>query len=127
MNIILDTHALIWHLEGNSKLSKIAFDKIENIGNNIFVSIASLWEISIKIRLKKLSLNIPLTQLKAHLKQKCIEILPIDFDDILVNSTLENHHNDPFDRIIISQSINNRFPIITYDKNFKKYGVDIIW
>jgi PIN domain nuclease of toxin-antitoxin system len=72
-------------------------------------------------------LNIPLTQLQSHLKQKRIEILPIDFDDILVNSTLENHHNDPFDRIIISQSINNSFPIITYDKNFKKYGADIIW
>jgi PIN domain nuclease of toxin-antitoxin system len=51
MNIILDTHTLIWHLEGNSKLSKIAFDKIEHIGNNIYVSIASLWEISIKIKL----------------------------------------------------------------------------
>jgi PIN domain nuclease of toxin-antitoxin system len=107
MNIILDTHTLIWLMEGNPKLSKNAFNKIENINNNIYISIASLWEMSIKIQINKLSLNIPLTQLKSHLKQKSIDILPIVFEDILVNSTLENHHNDPFDRIIISQSINS--------------------
>ncbi|MBM2816241.1 MAG: PilT protein domain protein [Ignavibacteria bacterium] len=127
MKIILDTHALIWDLEGNSKLSSIAKDTIENLDNNILLSIASLWEMSIKIKLNKLTLKIPLTELKSHLNQKKIEILPIVFEDIIVNSTLENHHNDPFDRIIISQSINNYFPVITNDKNFKKYGVDIIW
>ena len=127
MKILLDTHALIWWLEWHPNLSKRAINEIENIENKIFISIASLWEMSIKIKLDKLSLNIPLIKLKSHLKQKSIEILPIVFDDILVNSTLDNHHNDPFDRIIISQSINNNFPVITYDKNFKKYGIDIIW
>lgn len=59
----------------------------------------------------KLTLNIPLIQLQSHLKQKSIDILPIVFGDIIVNSQLENHHNDPFDRIIISQSINNGYDI----------------
>jgi PIN domain nuclease of toxin-antitoxin system len=127
MNIILDTHTLIWHLEWHKNLSKRAIENIENIENAIFISIASLWEISIKIQINKLKLSIPLSTLKSHLKQKSIEILPIVFEDILVNSSLESHHNDPFDRIIISQSINNHFPVITCDKNFKKYDVDIIW
>jgi len=126
MNILLDTHTLIWYLEGNSKLSKYAIKEIESFGNIIFISIASLWEIAIKIKLKKLLLNIPLKELQSFLKEKSIEILPIVFEDILVNSNLDNHHNDPFDRIIISQSINNKFPIISYDKNFEKYDVVII-
>ena len=49
------------------------------------------------------------------------------FEDVIVNSTLENYHNDPFDRITLSQSINNYYPIITYDKNLKKYAIDLIW
>lgn len=126
MNILLDTHALIWFLEGNNNLSNKVVNEVENKDNNIFVSIASLWEISIKIKLKKLSLNIPLAQLGILLNQKGIDILPIVFEDILINSTLDSHHNDPFDRIIISQSIRSQFPIISYDKNFKKYGIEII-
>jgi PIN domain nuclease of toxin-antitoxin system len=126
MNIILDTHALIWWLEGHPNLSKNAINTIESFENKIYISIASLWEMSIKIKLNKLELNIPLNQLKSHLKQKSVEILPIVFEDIIINSTLENHHNDPFDRIIIAQSIHNKFPIVTYDKNFKKYGINLI-
>jgi PIN domain nuclease of toxin-antitoxin system len=63
MNILLDTHALIWDLEGNAMLSKFAKETIENIDNNIFISITSFWEISIKIKLNKLKLNISLTSL----------------------------------------------------------------
>jgi PIN domain nuclease of toxin-antitoxin system len=127
MNILLDTHALIWYLEGNPNLRKNALNVIENFENNIFISIASLWEISIKIKLNKLTLIVPLIQLKSYLNQKSIKIMPINFEDILVNSTLENHHKDPFDRMIISQSINNNFPIITCDKSFNLYDIDIIW
>jgi PIN domain nuclease of toxin-antitoxin system len=66
MNFLLDTHALIWDLEGNPKLSILSKDAIENLENDIFISIASLWEISIKIKLQKLTLNIPLIDLKSH-------------------------------------------------------------
>ena len=100
--------------------------KIENIDNNILISIASLWEISIKIKLNKLDMSIPLIELQKILKQKNMEILPIIFEDILINSKLENHHNDPFDRIIISQSINYKYPLITYDSEFKKYPIEIL-
>ena len=127
MNFIIDTHTLIWDLEGNPNLSKLAKKMIENCENKVFISIASLWEMSIKIKLNKLYLNIPLENLKNHLQQKKIDILPIVFEDVLINSSLPNHHNDPFDRIIISQSINNSFPIITKDANFSKYIIDIIW
>lgn len=127
MNFLLDTHALIWDLEGNPNLSILAKDAVENLENNVFFSIASLWEISIKMKLQKLTLNIPLIDLKSHLDEKSIRILPIVFEDILINSTLINHHNDPFDRIIISQAINNHYPIITADRNFYKYEVDIFW
>jgi PIN domain nuclease of toxin-antitoxin system len=127
LDILLDTHAFIWYLEGDKQLSKVAQRAIESYENNIFISIASLWEMSIKLRIDKLKLSINFIELNDYITRYKIIILPITFNDIVTNLNLEFHHRDPFDRIIISQAISNNYPIITNDEIFKKYVNELIW
>jgi PIN domain nuclease of toxin-antitoxin system len=127
MNTILDTHTLIWFLNGDTELSKEARIAIEDNKFTNFVSIASLWEIAIKISLGKLELIPPFTKFLELILNNGFEILLITFDDTLILSSLPFYHKDPFDRIIISQSITNKFTIISKDKNFESYQVLITW
>ena len=127
MNYILDTHALIWFMEGSSNLSETAREAIENESNTKYVSIASLWEISIKISLGKLILKRPLELFLAELTQTPIRILPITLAHILQISKMDYLHKDPFDRIIIAQGLKEGFSIISKDPNFPFYKVDLYW
>lgn len=124
---LLDTHALIWFIEGDKQLSLNARTSIE--GDNVinYVSIASLWEISIKISLNKLELRTPFEYINRQLRENGFELLPISFADTLTVSTLPFHHRDPFDRLIIAQSLNTGIDIITKDENFLLYGAQVIW
>lgn len=92
-----------------------------------FISIASLWEISIKISLGKLELKTPFSNISDQIFKNGFQILPITFEDTLTLTKLPFHHRDPFDRIIISQGISNKLSIISKDKNFNEYGVNLIW
>jgi PIN domain nuclease of toxin-antitoxin system len=126
MDIIVDTHALIWYIEGNNKLSSKAVSAIENLSNQVFVSKASLWEIAIKISLGKLQISIGFDDLEVFFIENGFTILDYDFDHLVSLMSLPFHHKDPFDRLIIAQSI-NRYKIITTDKIFNKYDVEVIW
>lgn len=124
---LLDTHALIWFIDGNGLLSKKAKTQIED-GNAInFVSIASLWEIAIKVSLGKLELKTSFNQINNKLVENGLEILPVTFEDTVVISSLPFHHRDPFDRIIIAQAITNKMTIISKDEQFSPYGAKVIW
>ncbi|MEO6723332.1 MAG: type II toxin-antitoxin system VapC family toxin [Ferruginibacter sp.] len=127
MNNLIDTHALIWFLNGDSDLSEKARSAIENKNAINFVSIASLWEIAIKISLGKLELRSPFSELSNQLNNNGFQILPITFDDTLILTNLPFHHRDPFDRIIISQGLNNKLTIISKDKIFDSYKVVLAW
>ena len=127
MNIILDTHALIWFFEGDSNLSAKALEAIENTNNKKFVSIASLWEIAIKTSLGKLTLQKPLDTFLSELVQSDVEILPVSINHILLVSQLHFFHKDPFDRIIIAQGITEKFPVVTKDPSFLLYPTDLYW
>lgn len=126
MRIMLDTHILIWFLEGDSSLSISRRKIISKIENEIFVSVASLWEMAIKISLGKLLLAQPLEDIIKQLSTENIEILPILPTHTLYVSTLTFHHKDPFDRMIISQSIVEKLSIITDDGNFADYKIKLI-
>lgn len=121
MNYLLDTHTFLWFLEGNENLSDDARFAIENPENNSFISIASIWEIAIKLNLGKLRLDIKLEELKSEILRNDFEILPLDFEHIIGLSNLEAIHKDPFDRIIISQAIYEKCTIISRDLNFNLY------
>ena len=127
MDILLDTHALIWFIEGNNKLSSVAKQAIENHKNNYFFSIASIWEISIKESLGKISLNASLEKIIDIIHQNNIEILPITTSHLITLNKLEFHHKDPFDRLIISQAMVNGCSIVTKDQFFPLYDVPLIW
>ena len=124
---LLDTHTFIWFIDGDKQLSQTARTSIE--GDNVanYVSIGSLWEISIKISLKKLELKVPFDQINKQFLENGFELLPVTFADTLTVSTLPFHHRDPFDRIIIAQALNSGINIITKDENFSLYGVNVIW
>lgn len=127
MENLIDTHTLIWFIEGDEQLGVNARKIIENNNDNNFVSIASIWEIAIKISLGKLELFIPFSEIQKLIYNNGFEILPISFNDTLKLSTLPFYHKDPFDRIIIAQSIANDLIIISKDEIFKAYGVPLIW
>ena len=124
---ILDTHTLIWYINGEPELSQTARAAIEADNTINFISIASLWEMAIKISLGKLELKTPFNQIGRQIDENGFEVLPVTFGDTLTVSTLPFHHRDPFDRIIIVQSFNNGLTLISRDKSFELYKVKVIW
>lgn len=127
MKFLLDTHALLWYLSGDENLSERCKDLIERKRNQAYLSVASIWEIAIKLNLNKLKLHQPFSQIEQGLRRFDIVTLPITFADALAYSSLPLHHRDPFDRMILSQAIANRLPIVSRDVNFDRYAVERIW
>jgi len=127
MNLLLDTHTLIWFFEGSDELGKNAIQNIENEKNTCFVSIVSIWEIAIKLSIKKMEMKIDFDKLNSLIWENSFELLPIKFEHSKELINLPFHHKDPFDRMIISQAIVEKMPIISKDDNFKNYEIKQIW
>jgi len=127
MNLLLDTHTVIWFLNGDPQLSKAASFVISDEGGVRLVSMASVWEMAIKIKTGKLDIGFPLDDLMDKLVLNGIMILPIEFRHIQHTNKLDIHHRDPFDRIIIAQSIAEDLTIISKDKNFSLYPIKLLW
>jgi PIN domain nuclease of toxin-antitoxin system len=123
MNYLIDTHILIWYLSGNPSLNQEVIDEIQNPNNIIFVSKASLWEIAIKVSLKKLTIAVSLVELEQFLATILLDFTHMDWQTL---STLPFQHRDPFDRLIISQAINGNLMLITDDSKFKLYPVQLL-
>ena len=127
MNYLLDTHVLIWFLNGDKSLSPKVRKAIESDNATNFVSIASLWEIAIKLSLDRISIKVPFVNLGIELEKNNFQLLPITLADTVILSTLPFNHRDPFDRLIISQSISNDFTLISKDKEFSSYEIKLLW
>lgn len=127
MDYLIDTHTLIWFIDKDQKISEKAKLIIKNIDINIGISIASFWEIAIKLSLQKIQLNDPLAKVIKKTRELEIEILELHTEYILKNENLPFHHKDPFDRIIITTAITEQLPIISIDEKFDKYEVERIW
>ena len=127
MNAILDSHAFLWALAGDARMSRRARD-IFTGSADLSLSIASIWEILIKVQLGKLSLPRPAgPYLVSKMADNRIKALPITIDHLLAIERLPMHHRDPFDRMLVAQSMEQDWPIITADRMFKKYPVQVIW
>jgi PIN domain nuclease of toxin-antitoxin system len=127
MNFLLDTHTFIWFINGDKSLPGDVIAKIKNIENQCFFSIASIWEIAIKMKLNKIYLRSDFDEITDFCLANDIEILPISFEHIQVLNSLELHHNDPFDRLLIAQGISEKLIFLTKDQHFKSYGVKCFW
>lgn len=121
MKYLIDTHIFIWFVENLSNLRQTARNLIEDNNSEIFISIASLWEISIKTSIGKLQINRRFEDIIDVLNDNSIEILPIDFAHTVENNKLPFHHRDPFDRIIVSQAIVENLDFISADSVFDDY------
>ena len=127
MKIILDTHTFLWFVNDSPELSNSAAELIES-DVDLWISIASLWEISIKVNLNKLDLPDEFDRFIPHqIAINGIEILPINLQHLIALTKLPLHHRDPFDRILIAQAIAENVPIISIDKKFDLYGVNRQW
>jgi PIN domain nuclease of toxin-antitoxin system len=123
MRLLLDTHILIWYLGGDQSLSRHLRQAIVNTNNDVFVSAASLWEISIKVSIGKLKVSRSLTEILNQLAIQSIEFLPVKPGHILQVAVLPLHHRDPFDRMIIAQAQVEFLTVISNDGIFSNYGI----
>ena len=125
MRLLLDTHRLLWFIAGSGQLSIRARDLITDLGNEVLLSVASLWEIAIKVSIGKVELSRTFAEIiPEQLRENEIAVLP---RHLAVMIELPFHHRDPFDRLIIAQGIAERLPVISRDRSFHSYPVEVIW
>jgi PIN domain nuclease of toxin-antitoxin system len=128
MKYLLDTHTFLWFVTGDTKLSPQALSTIENNGNEIYFSAASAWEIAIKNQLGRLRIQEDLELfITNQLVQNGFRPLSITIIHTINSGNLPLLHKDPFDRILISQSVIENMPLISTDTNIKRYAVQLVW
>ncbi|NEP29031.1 type II toxin-antitoxin system VapC family toxin [Moorena sp. SIO3I6] len=125
-SFLLDTHAFIWLSENDPNLPNKLRDMID-AADRVYLSIASLWEIAIKLNLGKLSLQRSYQTIESELQSSDISLLPISFIDTLQISNLPLHHRDPFDRMLIAQAMNRSLVLISRDNKFDAYPIQRLW
>jgi PIN domain nuclease of toxin-antitoxin system len=128
MKVLLDTHAFLYFISGSPDLSTVARITIESPNNERLLSVASLWEIAIKVSIQKLQIGMTMSELvKREVHGNAIQVLAIEADHLDRLSSLPFHHKDPFDRLMIAQSFAANVPLISKDSAFGAYGVKTIW
>lgn len=128
MRILLDTHTLICFFAGNSQLSATARILIEDEDNHRLVSIASIWEMAIKESKGHLNLSVPFEDyIGQKLSLENFNLLNINLEHLNAIVTMPFHHKDPFDRLLIAQSMVEGIPILSKDSAFDAYSINRIW
>jgi len=126
MKVLLDTHAFLWAVTDEARLSPRARNVMD--ASELWWSVASLWEAIQKAQIGKLSLPLPAGPfLTGELSSSRVRLLPVSLSHVLRVEELPLHHRDPFDRLLIAQSIEEGWPIVTADPWFSRYPVDVIW
>ena len=127
MRLLLDTHAFIWFSEDAKQIDERLKKVIEKPGNDIYLSIASVWEMAIKIQLGQLKIDKSIREVIDSAILNGFELLPILPEHIIKLTTLGFYHRDPFDRIIIAQGLCENLYLVSKDIVFDEYGVQRIW
>ena len=128
MKLLLDSHAFLWFIAGDARLSRPARAAIEDPANAVHVSAASVWEIGIKNSLGKLPLGQPFDVLiPRELAGNGFAYLPIEVAQVAAGTRLPFHHYDPFDRLLIGQSVVEDMPLASRDSAFGPYAVRTLW
>ena len=128
MNLLFDTHTFIWWANEPEKLSQKALDHCQNSANTLILSVASIWEMQIKIQLGKLTIDQGLKELiQAQKDGNDLQVLPIELAHVLELDRLPLHHKDPFDRLLIAQANIENSLLVSADDVFSNYQVDLLW
>ena len=128
MRLLLDTHTFLWFVAGDSVLSPTARRRIESGRHDKFLSVASIWEIAIKVGLGKIELDMPIDKLaEMGAIDNGIKLLPIEPHHASAVATLPYHHRDPFDRLLVAQALREDMAIVGRDEAFDAYPVHRIW
>lgn len=127
MEYLVDTHTLLWYLDGSPALPQKLAVTLDN-SEKIVVSIVSLWEITIKSSLGKIELAFSLEQIRDKMSaDRRFKMLDISFSHLITLNKLQHHHNDPFDRLLIAQGISENLAIVSADKHFAAYPIKVLW
>jgi PIN domain nuclease of toxin-antitoxin system len=127
MRLLLDTHALLWWLAGDRKLSAAARSAIGDEENIVFVSAASAWEISTKHRLAKLDAGALIGEIASVLAEQDLQTLDITVDHAERAGLLPGEHRDPFDRMLIAQAQAENLTLVSKETAFDGYGITRLW
>ena len=126
MKILIDTHVMLWGIQDPDKVSSRVRTLLPKA--DVWISVVSLWEIIMKVQIGKLVLPTPVGDyLAAKLKMNGVSVLPLSFAHVRRLEGIPMHHRDPFDRILIAQSLEEKLPLVTADAAFKNYPVQTIW
>jgi PIN domain nuclease of toxin-antitoxin system len=126
MKVLIDTHIFLWGIQHEEKLSR----RVQTLlpAAEVWISVASLWEVITKVQIGKLTLPAPVGDyLAAKLKANGVLVLQITFDHVRRLESLALHHRDPFDRMLIAQSLEEKIPLVTSDTLFALYPVEVLW
>ena len=128
MRLLLDTHAFLWFVLDDAKLSLPARQAIESVDNEVLISLASYWEIAIKISLGKYRLSGSFERFwDTGMRDNDIKALPIEVRHANRLAAMAFHHKDPFDRLVIAQALVEGLRLVSADQRFDAYGVSRVW
>ena len=128
MRVLVDTHVFLWWVEGDRSLPAKARAVLADGENECLISLVSAWELAIKASLGKLTLAVPVKRyVVEHVAANDFRMLDIEVAHVGRVETLDPHHGDPFDRLLIAQALEEKLPVVTADPIFRKYGVKRIW
>lgn len=127
MRLLLDTHVFIWWADQQESLPATALSALNDEANELILSVASVWEMQIKVQLGKLKLSLPLEELvETQVETNDVRILPVELVHVLALDALPFHHKDPFDRLLIAQSIHEDVTLVSVDPEFHAYSVKLL-
>ena len=128
MRILLDTHAIVWWATGDKRLSRRARVAIADPNTEVFISIASAWEIRIKATLQKITLNESVDALyRSLIIDQDFRMIGVELKDIEHLSKLPRHHRDPFDRMLVAQALRGDLTLVTKNRVVSSYGTPTLW
>jgi PIN domain nuclease of toxin-antitoxin system len=128
VKLLLDSHTLLWAVDNPARLGPKALSELQDPGNEVLLSAATIWEIAIKVGLGKLSLSKPYREWMLQASSDlAVTILPVTVEYADVQAMLPNHHRDPFDRLVVAQAQVENVPVVSNDAIFDQYGVSRLW
>jgi PIN domain nuclease of toxin-antitoxin system len=128
MRLLLDTHVLLWWHDQPARLTETAYNAVNDLGNDVFLSVVNTWEIQFKAQLGKLTLPKPLrVLLQEEQTTNGFRVLSVTLEHVYALDSFPLHHRDPFDRLLIAQTHQEGLTLVTHDPKFSAYSVPLLW